>query len=183
MHSDIDIDEITSDEFMDSLDDASSESGQNEQPAWIVDNPNHTTHKAYYAILDLKKEAEEAIASFGKVATNKSKKFYQIKKSNVAKAVGRSAQSIFNASSFSKDIEVFFDEVNLALLDMHELEQNRQLKRKKKGIRLKKKEAIVQSHQSLEKKYNELKRRNTKETLDLAASGLPIDLKRKLGLT
>ncbi|HHC7349313.1 hypothetical protein P3467_13825 [Vibrio parahaemolyticus] len=182
MHNDVDLDELMSDEFLDSLDDASTEPVQNEQPSWVVNEPEHTTHKAYHVILDLKKEAEEAISSFGEVATNKTKKFYQIKKSNVAKVVGRSAQSIFNASSFSKDIEAFFDDVNQELLEMHELEQKRQLNRKKTGIRVKKKEVIVQSHQSLEKKYNELKSRSTKETLDLAAAGLPIDLKRKLGL-
>ena len=182
MHNDVDLDELMSDEFLDSLDDATTEPDHNEQPAWVVDNPNHTTHKAYHAILDLKKQAEEAIANFGEVATNKTKKFYQIKKSNVANVVGRSAQSIFNTSSFSQDKKAFFDDKNHPLKQMHELEQNKQLKRKKTGIRVKKKEVIVQSHQSLEKKYNELKRRSTKETLDLAAAGLPIDLKRALGL-
>lgn len=182
MHNDVDLDELMSDEFLDSLDDASTEPVQNEQPSWVVNEPEHTTHKAYHAILDLKKEAEEAILSFGEIATNKTKKFYQIKKSNVAKVVGRSAQNIFNASSFSKDIEAFFDDVNQELLEMHELEQKKQLKRKKTGIRVNKKEVIVQSHQSLEKKCNELKSRSTKETLDLAVAKMPLDLKAKMGL-
>ncbi|GAK24977.1 hypothetical protein JCM19052_5668 [Vibrio sp. JCM 19052] len=47
--------------------------------------------------------------------------------------MGVSAQSIFNASSFSKDIEAFFDDVNQELLEMHELEQKKQLKRKENG--------------------------------------------------
>ncbi|MDE1223659.1 hypothetical protein MCT03_04900 [Vibrio aestuarianus] len=182
MHNDFELDKLMSDEFLDSLDDTLDKSEQNEQPSWMVNEPGHTTYKAYYAILDLKKEAEEAISSFGEVATNKTKKFYQIKKSNVAKAVGRSAQSIFNASSFSKDIEAFFDDVNKELLEMHELEQKKQLNRKKTGIRVKKKEVIVQSHQSLEKKYNELKARSVKETLDLAVAKMPLDLKAKMGL-
>ncbi|MFL7034101.1 hypothetical protein BCS71_12385 [Vibrio lentus] len=182
MHKDFDLDELMSNEFLDSLDDALDKSEQNEQPSWVVNEPKHTTHKAYHAILDLKKEAEEAISSFGEVATNKTKKFYQIKKSNVAKVVGRSAQSIFNASSFSKDIEAFFDDVNQELLEVHDLEQKRQLKRKKTGIRVNKKEVIVQSHQSLEKKYNELKARSVKETLDLAVAKMPLDLKAKMGL-
>ncbi|PMH36913.1 hypothetical protein BCU69_03995 [Vibrio cyclitrophicus] len=182
MHNDFELDELMSDEFLDSLDDALDKSEQNEQPSWVVNEPEHTTRKAYYAILDLKKEAEEAISSFGEVATNKTKKFYQIKKSNVAKVVGRSAQSIFNASSFSKDIEAFFDDVNQELLEMHELEQKKQLNRKKTGIRVKKKEVIVKSHQSLEKKYNELKARSVKETLDLAVAKMPLDLKAKMGL-
>ncbi|CAH7149085.1 hypothetical protein AB6D20_009610 [Vibrio splendidus] len=182
MPNDFDLDELMSDEFLDSLDDTSDKSAQNEQPSWVVDDPEHTTHKAYHAILDLKKEAEEAISSFGEVVTNKTKKFYQIKKSNVARVVGRSAQSIFNASSFSRDIEGFFDDVNQELLEMHEIEQKKQLKRKKTGIRVNKKEVIVQSHQSLEKKHNALKARSVKETLDLAVAKMPLDLKAKMGL-
>lgn len=152
MHNDVDLDELMSDEFLDSLDDASIEPVQNEQPAWVIDDPEHTTHKAYHAILDLKKEAEEAISSFGEVATNKTKKFYQIKKSNVAKVVGRSAQSIFNASSFSKDIDAFFDDVNQELLEMHELEQKKQLKRKKTGIRVNKKRSYCSKSPIFRKK-------------------------------
>ncbi|MDN3629780.1 hypothetical protein [Vibrio lentus] len=182
MHNDFELDELMSDKFLDSLDDTLDKSEQNEQSSWVVNESEHTTHKAYHAILNLKKEAEEAISSFGEVATNKTKKFYQIKKSNVARVVGRSAQSIFNASSFSKDIEGFFDDVNQELLEMHEIEQKKQLKRKKTGIRVNKKEVIVQSHQSLEKKYNALKARSVKETLDLAVAKMPLDLKAKMGL-
>ncbi len=182
MSNNFELDKLMSDEFLDSLVDASDKSDQNEQPLWVVNKPEHTTYKAYHAILDLKKEAEKAISSFGEVATNKTKKFYQIKKSKVADVVGRSPQSIFNASSFSKDIGAFFDDVNQELLKKHELAQSKQLKRKRKGIRVNKKEVIVQSHQSLEKKYNELKARSVKETLDLAVAKIPLDLKAKMGL-
>ncbi|EAR56576.1 hypothetical protein SKA34_01677 [Photobacterium sp. SKA34] len=173
------LDEMMSDEFLDSLDD--SQSPSTEKPSWVVDEPEHTTYKAYHAILDLEAAVQEAIKSFGKVATAKTKKFYQIKKSNVARIVGLSAQSIFNTSSFSKEIERYFDEVNKALLDLHEIEQKKQVQRKKTGIRVKKKEVIISSHQELEKKYNNVVSRSTKETLDLAIKNMPIDLKVKLG--
>ncbi|HIF9258719.1 TPA: hypothetical protein ACX6RA_001775 [Photobacterium damselae] len=173
------LDEMMSDEFLDSLDD--SQSPSTEKPSWVVDEPEHTTYKAYHAILGLEAEAQEAIKSFGKVATTKTKKFYQIKKSNVAKIVGRSAQSIFNTSSFSEEVGRYFDEVNKALLELHEIEQKKQVQKKKTGIRVKKKEVIVLSYQELEKKYNNVVSRSTKETLDLAIKNMPIDLKVKLG--
>lgn len=44
MHNDVDLDELMSDEFLDSLDDASTEPVQNEQPSWMVNEPEHTTH-------------------------------------------------------------------------------------------------------------------------------------------
>lgn len=183
MVDDFDVDELMSDEFLDSLDDSSDISTKKDEiPSWVMSEPEHTTYKAYYAILCLKEDAQEAIANFGEVATSKTKKFYQIKKSSVAKVVGKSAQSIFNASSFSKDIERFFDVVNKELLEIHELKQKRQLKRKKTGLRVKKKEVIVHSHRCLEKKYNDLKARSTKEVLDLAVEKMPIDLKAKMGL-
>ncbi|OHY92606.1 hypothetical protein BI375_03890 [Vibrio rotiferianus] len=175
------LEELFTDDFLDSLDDDSTVE-LSTPPSWVVDDKEHTTYKAYHAILELRTQAETAIENFGEVETKKTPKFYKLKKSHVAKKVGVSAQSIFNASSFSKDIEAFFDDVNQELLETHELEQKKQLKRKKTGIRVNKKEVIVQSHQSLEKKYNELKARSVKETLDLAVAKMPLDLKAKMGL-
>ncbi len=182
MPDEFELDELMSDEFLDSLDDTETTPTDKKNPSWVIDEPKHTTYKAYYAILDLKEETQKAISSFGEVATKNTKKFYQIKKSNVARIVGKSAQSIFNASSFSKDIENFFNKTNRELLELHEHEQKKQLQRKKTGIRVKNKETIVRSHQSLDKKYNDLKARSTKEVLDLAIKKMPLDLKAKMGL-
>ncbi len=171
-------DELFTDEFLCSLDDDST---MESMPVWLVDDEEHTTYKAYHAIITLRAEAEAMIKSFGEIATKKTPKFYQLKKSNIARKVGVSAQSIFNTSSFSPDIRNFFDKVNDELLNLHQSEQKKQQQRKNTGLRRKKKEAVVVSHQSLEKKYDALKALATKEVLDLSIERMPIDLKAKLG--
>ncbi|MEZ9010469.1 hypothetical protein AB4251_15380 [Vibrio lentus] len=176
-----DLDELFTDDFLDSLDDDSTVE-QSVSASWVVDDKDHTTYKAYHAILELKAQAEKAIENFGEVETTKTPKFYQLKKSHVAKAVGVSAQSIFNTSSFSPHIRTFFDDINDELLKRHQTEQKKQVKRKNTGLRRKKKEVVVVSHQSLEKKYNALKALTTKEVLNLSIEKMPIDLKAKLGL-
>ncbi|EJB8531320.1 TPA: hypothetical protein KDY48_001876 [Vibrio parahaemolyticus] len=172
--------ELFTDEFLDSLDDDLTIESST-MPSWLVDDREHTTYKAYHAILTLRAEAETMIKGFGEIETQKTPKFYQLKKSNIARRVGVSAQSIFNSSSFSSDIRNFFDEVNDELLCLHQAEQKKQQQRKNTGIRRKKKEAVVVSHQSLEKKYNSLKALTTKEVLDLSVERMPVDLKAKLG--
>lgn len=175
------LDELFTDGFLDSLDDDSTIE-QITLPTWVIDYKEHTTYRAYHAILELKAQAEMVIESFGEVETKKTPKFYQLKKSNIARKVGVSAQSIFNTSSFSSDIRAFFDDVNDELLRKHQAEQKKQIRRKKTGIRIKKKDQIVVSHQSLEKRYSALKALTTKEVLDLSIEKMPIDLKAKLGL-
>lgn len=176
-----DLDDLISDDFLDALgDDTTVE--QSAPASWVVHNKDHTTYKTYHAILELKVQAEKAIDNFGEVETNKTPKFYQLKKSQVARKVGISAQSIFNTSSFSPHIRVFFDDINDELLKRHQTQQKKQLKRKNTGIRRKKKEELVVSHQSIEKRYNDLKALKTAEVLNLSIEMMPIDLKAKLGL-
>lgn len=175
------LDELFTDGFLDSLDDDSTEE-QIIQPSWVADEKEHTTYRAYYAILELKAQAEKAIKIFGEVETKKTPKFYKLKKSDIAKKVGVSAQSIFNTSSFSSHIRAFFNDVNDELLIKHQAEQKKQIRRKKTGLRIKKKEQIVVSHQGIEKRYNDLKALKTEEVLNLSIEKMPIDLKAKLGL-
>lgn len=176
-----DLGELFTDDFLDSLD-ADSVMEQNAPAFWVINDKDHTTYKAFHAILELKELAEKAIDNFGSIETQKTPKFYQLKKSHVARLVGVSAQSIFNTSSFSPHIRAFFDDINSELLKRHQAEQKKQVKRKKSGIRKKKKEELVVSHQSIEKRYNALVALKTAEVLKLSIENMPIDLKAKLGL-
>lgn len=181
---DREIDELMSDEFLSSLEDTehSKESAKVVIPAWVSNDKAHTTRKAWEAILVLKAEKEAGIKSLGKIADNKTaKSIYQIKKSEVSNIVGISAQSMFNASSFSKKLLQFFDSVNSDLLDTHQAEQKKQQSRlKKKGVSSKKKGELVENVQVLRDKVRELECRNVKETLELLLSQLPLDLQHQL---
>lgn len=180
-----DLDELMSDDFLDALDvgvSKNTEQCDTEQPSWVSDDANHTTFKAWDAIVKLKFEKEGFIKSFGKVADKKTLKgLYQIKKSEVAALVGISSQSIFRTSNFSENILMFFDERNVELLEAHKKEQKKQKSRyRKTGVRVKKKDELVDDIQSLSKRVQELEAINVKETLDLLLREMPIDLRRKL---
>ncbi|MBM5108108.1 hypothetical protein HYN94_10850 [Vibrio parahaemolyticus] len=176
-----DLDDLVSDEFLDSLDEEENKSRQEvSKPHWVKGG-NHTTHKAWEAILTLKKEKESNILTFGKIATSKTlKSVYQIKKSDVANIVGITAQSIFSSSSFSSEITDFLNEINASLLEIHTQEQGKQKKRYTTGMRSKKKEDVVSEYQQLRSRVRELECRNVEETLELLIRQLPFDLANRL---
>ncbi|GEA51152.1 hypothetical protein VIN01S_19560 [Vibrio inusitatus NBRC 102082] len=178
------LDTLMSDDFLNSLDVKSKDDKHHQQvsqPSWIK-NEDHTTHRVWKAILKLKVTKELQIANFGKVADGKTpKSLYRMKKSEVALAVGVSAQSIFRSSTFSKDVLQFFDMVNKELLERYQREQKKQKSRLiATGVRTKKKDDLVLEVQDLRNKVRELECRQVKDTLDLVLSKMPIDLRRKL---
>lgn len=182
--SDSDLDELMSDEFLNSLEDTeySKEPEKVASPIWLSDDKAHTTRKTWAAIWALKAEKEVSIKSLGKVADNKTaKSIYKIKKSEVSKVVGISAQGIFNTSSFSGHLRKLYNDVNSELLETHKAEQKKQQSRiKKKGVRSKKKGELVEEVQELRDRVRELECFNVRETLDLLLSQFPLDLQRQL---
>jgi len=178
------IDSMINDEFLESLSESNSDKVSPIVPEWVVDDTSHTTYKAWQVIFQLQKQKELSIENYGKVATSKtSKSLYEIKKSEVSLAVGKSAQSIFRCSGFSDSIRIFLDKTNGKLLGFHEKEQRKQRNRQRNtGIRSRTKGDISESHQKIENELKKLKAMTTKDVLDLAINQMPIDLKRKLGL-
>ncbi|HCH6177421.1 hypothetical protein ACEV76_17575 [Vibrio parahaemolyticus] len=172
--------DLLSEEFLNGLDD-DSDSEESNIPLWLVDDKDHTTYKSYYAILELQAEISKEIKAFGKVATTKTPKFYQMKKSNVARKVGVTAQSIFVASSFSPHILLLFNDLNNELLALHQAEQEKQKKRKMTGIRREKKKEVVSRYQKAERELKDLKCINTQEVIDIVIQKMPMDLRDKLG--
>ncbi|EAW26970.1 hypothetical protein ATW7_11155 [Alteromonadales bacterium TW-7] len=180
----IDLDELIGEEFLKTLDDKNIQLDTPDIPAWVVNDENHTTYKSWHAILELKKEKENRIKNYGRIGDRKTpKSLYVISKSEVAEKMEISSQSIFRTSKFSPSILKFFDEINFSLLELYEKEQIKQRNRQKNtGIRSRKKQAIVRSHQDIENELNQLKARTTKEVLDLAIDKMPLDYRLKLGL-
>ncbi|MAD04292.1 MAG: hypothetical protein CMK65_11850 [Pseudoalteromonas sp.] len=179
------LDELMTDDFLSGLDSPSNNNeGLFDKPPWVRGDTGHTTFKAWRAILDLQAIKEKSIKNYGKVADRKTpKSLYQIKKSEVADIVAIKSQSLFRTSGFSDDIRAFFDDVNSELLDLFEVEQNKQrLRRKRTGVRSKCKPELVDDVQVLREKVEELERRAVKDTLDLMLQRMPLDLRRKLSV-
>lgn len=182
------LDNLMSDDFLETLGDIEEVKNTKESnidcPTWVRDDTEHTTFKSWDAILKLKISKEHTIKALGRVADKKTLKgLYQIKKSEVAKQVGISSQSIFRTSKFSENILMFFDNVNDELLEVYEKEQRKQkLRNKNTGVRVKKKDDLVDDVQSLRARVKELESINVKDTLDLLLREMPIDLRRKLNM-
>ncbi|MBG9994432.1 hypothetical protein I6F50_05100 [Pseudoalteromonas sp. NZS127_1] len=155
-----------------------------DKPSWVRGDIGHTTFKTWRAVLDLQAIKEKSIKNYGKVADRKTpKSLYQIIKSEVAEIVVIKSQSLFRTSGFSDDIRVFFDDVNSDLLELFEIEQNKQrLRRKRSGVRSKCKPELVDDMQVLRKKVEELECQTVKDTLDLMLQRMPLDLRRRLGI-
>lgn len=178
------LDALISDDFLNSLDGTSKDDTllqQVEQPDWVK-GEGHTTYRAWKAILKLKATKKVQITSFGKVADGKTpKSLYRMKKSEVARMVGVSAQSIFRSSTFSKDVLQLFNRANKELLECYKREQKKQQSRlTATGVRTKRKHDLVFEVQHLRDRVRELECRQVKDTLDLVLSQMPIDLRRKL---
>lgn len=181
---DEELDNLLSDTFLKGLDseEITETNLDRKKPDWVKGDQTHTTYRAWSAILKLKDDKRYSIKALGKVADDKTpKSIYQIKKSEVSRIVGISAQSIFCASSFSSDILNFFNEANSELLQLLSIEQKKQAARHKKtGIRRKRKVELVDDVQILRERVKELECRNVKETLELLLNQLPFDLQQRL---
>lgn len=181
-----DIDDLLSDEFLDSLDDGVTPeiNKQSSSPKWVVDDAEHTTFKVWKTILLLQEEKEANIKQFGKIANNKTpKSLYKINKTDVASIVGPTPQSIFQMSKFSEQAFNLLKDTNKELYKLHTKEQVKQCKRRKSsGVRSKNKNELVDEIQELRNQFEELQKRSVKETLDLAVQNMPIDLRIKLGM-
>ena len=179
------LDELMTDDFLSDLDSPSNNNeGLFDKPPWVRGDTRHTTFKTWRAILDLQAIKEKSIKNYGKVAHRKTpKSLYQIKKSEVADIVAIKSQSLFRTSGFSDDIRAFFDDVNSELVDLFEIEQNKQrLRRKRRGVRSKCKPELVDDVQVLREKVEKLERQTVKDTLDLMLQRMPLDLRRKMGM-
>ncbi len=183
-HNELSLDDLISDKFLRALDEDILIEEPDMRPSWVKYDEEHTTFKAWSSILNLKCEKEKQIKCYGKLADRKTpKSLFSMKKSEISKKVGISSQSIFNTSSFSEDIFSFFDNENKYLLEIHKKEQVKQRKRHKNtGIRAKKKNEIVNDYQIIDSELQRLRATSAKDTLDLALSEMPLDLRRKLGM-
>ncbi|MGP5156527.1 hypothetical protein [Pseudoalteromonas prydzensis] len=179
------LDELMTDDFLSSLVDPRDEETRIlERPKWVSESIEHTTFKAWNVILELRALKEKNIKNYGRVADKKTPKaLYEIKKADVANLMGISAQGLFRSSGYSDELRGFYDVVNTELLELFELEQNKQIQRcKKTGIRKKCKPELVNEVQILREKVNELECRTVKDTLDLMLKKMPLDLRRKLSI-
>lgn len=182
------LDDTLSDDFLDGLDDDSTETEEVQEaervkPDWVSSDEEHNSYKAWSAILELVIQKEDGIKAYKKIADKSTPVgLYQVKKSEVGKRVGAAPQNLFNGKQkFCKGLRTFFKVQNKDLYKLFEKEQavlrNPQTTT---GLRAKKKALIVNEYQELREAVKLLRRKNAKEVIDLAISRMPLDLQDRL---
>lgn len=183
MH-DKELDDLLSDDFLGALETGDSSVKQDAAiPEWVPESHGNNGFKAWQAIRGIRSEKENAIKSYGKIADRKTPKgLYKIKKSEVARVIGKDAQNLFaGKAAFCEPLSNFLDDQNEELFALFEKEQALlTAKQKQTGVRVKKKDQVVYEYQQMRDELNTLKCQRAKDVLDMAVSRLPLDLQEKL---
>lgn len=149
--------------------------------------PNWTSKKnssfdAWEYVEKARKEKERYIRSHKKITDYLTKQKFQIKGSDVAKALNISRVSLMNTSGYSESFRKYLDDVNAEL----ELLKNETLKAAKKspsrGSIQNSKEELLAVNTELRKKITELESKNTEKLVKYAFDQLPFPVKKKLGI-
>jgi hypothetical protein len=173
--------ELMEDDFLDSLDDGDAQAKVEEpvKPDGLPSNKEHLVYRGWKAILALRAEKEKAIKAYKKIADKKTPKgLYEMKKTEVGRAVGKDQRYIFYGNGEAYEgICKFFDKQNEELLEIFEKAQKALTRTQKvTGIRVQKKEQIVSGYQRLRDENEFLRRQNAKDMLDLSIRRLPLEL-------
>ena len=109
------------------------------------------------------------------------KKTYQIKGSEVAKALNISRASLMNTSRYSQDFKLYLEGVNSSLA----AEKDSKLKNtngSSRGSIRNSKDELVRAITRLRKRVTELEAQKLEEVVALTFDQLPLPIKRKLGI-
>lgn len=181
-----DLEQLYTDEFLDSLEcDSETDEVVLLNPDWLPGDKDHYIYRAWEAINTLFSEREATILAYNQIAGSKTpKSIYSIKKSDVGKVVDIKANNIFYGRDRDSDakegIRKYFNAKNEVLLKLFEKKQASLLNPQSvTGIRIKKKEEIVDELQKLREENLALKRKHAKDSIDLAIKRLPLDLQQK----
>lgn len=168
------------DDYLDTFLDVHSKAGDNETiddlPSWV--DQNNASYSAYRVINELKAAKLRYIHGHSKKTDYTKKSHYSISKAEVAKRIGKTAQSIFHASAYSSDLSSYFDKVNNNLLEA----KNKKLERKPHGLQHLSKEELKSKTRNASEELTIIKQSNCEELYTRLLNDMTLDVKRTLGL-
>lgn len=144
--------------------------------SWTKLHP--TAEKAYQAINDIKEAKLRYIKGHTDSKQFKKKSLWNISKSEVARNVGGTSQSLFNCCSYSSKLAKYLKDIQESL----ETAVDIQLKRVKKGLHHESKEDVVHKSQKLIKEVKKIRQENCEVLFQKLLDEIPLDVKRKLRL-
>lgn len=149
-------------------------------PLWVT--KTNSSFLAWEYVGKIKKEKLLYIKRHHKVTDFTTKKTYQIKGSEVAKAIRVNRSSLMNTSTYSPDFRAFLESVNSELLAAKEAKLKQFQNSSSRGSIRNSKEELVATNSQLKKRVKELEKLKTEELVRQAFDQLPLPVKRKLGI-
>ena len=144
-------------------------------PNWV--NQNNNSHKAYFAVEELRKNKRSFIRRNSLRSRYEKKSSYQIQKAEVARLVGCKPQPLFNSCSYSESLTRYLDDVN------NDLSASREKRiANKGGLRQKRKDDLVRELQITKVSNERLLVDTIDAVFERTINNLPLDVRRKLGL-
>jgi hypothetical protein len=151
-----------------------------ERPGWVSDR--NASAAAWQCAEEMKREKALYIRRHRTPTDFLVKKYYRIKGSEVAAALGINRATLMNTSSYSPHFRHYLDAINADL----EEAKNAKLKRAEHptatGVRKSRKDDLVDLVKELRIENEEL-RALAVEPLDEIYEGLPLPIKKKLGIS
>ena len=158
---------------------AGADKGPEDRPDWVSDR--NASAAAWQCVQDMKREKALYIRRHRTPTDFLVKKNYLIKGSEVAAAIGMNRATLMNTSSYSPHFRQYLDATNADL----EEAKNAKLKRVEHptatGTRKSRKDDLVNLVKEL-RMENEKLRALAAEPLDEIYEGLPLPIKKKLGI-
>ncbi|MEQ3660719.1 MAG: hypothetical protein ABNH21_17380 [Glaciecola sp.] len=163
-------------EFLASDEPSVKQKAEDSRPTWV--SKTNSSYCAYHAILKLKQQKKAYIKKHSLKSQYTRKSTYQIGKSEVALIVKKNAQPLFNSNSYSKELVIFFNDINSEL----EEKKEQRINKSKRGIRNKRKEDLINEHQQLIKSHQDSQVKVVNDVYQKVIDNMPLDVKRKLRL-
>lgn len=151
-----------------------------ERPDWVSDK--NASFKAWEYVEQLKKEKSLYVKRHNKVTDYLTQKPYQIKGSDVARALKMSRASLMNTSSYSPHFKKYLDNVNSDLAAAKDAKLKKVQKAPSRGSIRSSKDELVRVNAELKKRVSELETQKSKELVRYAFDQLPLPIKKKLGI-
>ncbi|ABM02020.1 hypothetical protein Ping_0152 [Psychromonas ingrahamii 37] len=145
-------------------------------PKWV--SSENSSLNAYNALLLLNKKKKAYIKKHGLKSQYIIKSNYQIKKSEVARATGKTAQPLFHSTAYSESLLRFFNQLNKQLEEAKE----KRILTVKNGLQSRNKEDLVNEHKDLLKNHEETQLQTVDGVYQRLLDNMSLDVKSKLGL-
>lgn len=156
-------------------------SAQNiERPDWV--SAKNASLKAWEYVEQIKKDKFLYVKRHNKITDYLTQKTYQIKGSDVAKALKMSRASLMNTSSYSPNFKKYLDNVNSDLASAKDAQLKKAQKVPSRGSIRSSKDELVRVNAELKKRVAELEMQKSEEIVCYAFDQLSLPVKKKLGI-